>query len=324
MLVDLPVPLKAKAPACNNEIAMPIHNKPLSIRGLPSVRQLRAFAAVYDTGQVSAAAERLSLTQPAVTVLLRELETRLGVKLFDRSTRRLRRTDAAVEAIAHVERALAALESLGAAMAALADAQRGRVRIATTATIAQTLLPPLLRRYLDQHAAVHVEVLDVAPADFVETVLTGRADFGIGTLEAPVPGLREQVFLRDGLVAAAPASPQFPADRPLSWKQLARWPLVTVRSGYGVRRSIETAARDAGVQLQVAHEVSLLSTALAMAASGLGVAVVPGSLLQYGAHPQLVARRLVRPVVERNTAVVHRQERSLSPAAQAFVDMLGS
>jgi DNA-binding transcriptional LysR family regulator len=58
---------------------MPIHKKPLSQRGLPSVRQLRAFVAVYHAGQVSAAAEQLALTQPAVTVLLRELEARLGV-----------------------------------------------------------------------------------------------------------------------------------------------------------------------------------------------------------------------------------------------------
>jgi len=292
------------------------------MRGLPSVRQLRAFAAVYYTGQVSAAAERLALTQPAVTVLLRELEERLGVKLFDRSTRSLRRTEAATEAIAYVERALMELEGLGVSMAELAHARRGKVCIATTATIAQTLLPPMLRRYLDIHPDVRVEVQDVAPTNFVETVLAGRVDFGIGTLEAPVPGLREQVFLRDSLIAAAAATPEFPADRPITWKQLAALPLVTVKSGYGVRRSIEAAADSVGVQLQIAHEVSLLSTALAMAASGLGVAVVPGSLLQYGAHPQLIARRLVRPAVERHTAVVHLQERSLAPAAQAFVDLL--
>ena len=292
------------------------------MRGLPSVRQLRAFAAVYHTGQVSAAAERLALTQPAVTVLLREFEERLGVKLFDRSTRSLHRTEAATEAIGYVERALLELEGLGASMADLAHARRGRVGIATTAIIAQTLLPPMLRRYLDLHPAVRVEVQDVAPTNFLDTVLAGRVDFGIGTLEAPVPGLREQIFLRDTLIAAAPAAPGFPAGRPITWKQLATLPLVTVKSGYGVRRRIEAAAQSAGVQLQIAHEVSLLSTALAMAASGLGVAVVPGSLLQYGTHGQLVARRLVRPSVERHTAVVHLQGRSLAPPAQAFVDLL--
>lgn len=292
------------------------------MRALPSVRQLRAFVAVYHSGQVSAAADQLALTQPAVTVLLRELEGRLGVKLFDRSTRSLRRTDAALEAIAYAERALAELEGLGASMAELSGARRGRVRIAATSTVAQTLLPPVMRRFLDAHPGVKVEIEDVAPTGFVETLLAERVDFGIGTLEAPVPGLREQVFLRDSLAAVALAGADFPAGRPITWKQLAALPLVTVKPGYGVRRRIDTAAEAAGVRLQVAHEVSLLTTALAMAASGLGVAVVPGSLLAYGADPRLVARRLVRPAVARNTAVIFKVERALPPAAQAFVDLL--
>jgi DNA-binding transcriptional LysR family regulator len=301
---------------------MPIHKKPLSMRGLPSVRQLRAFVAVYHAGQVSAAAEQLALTQPAVTVLLRELEARLGVKLFDRSTRTLRRTEAAAEAIAYAERALGELEALVAGMAELAGARRGRVRIAATGTVAQTLLPPVMRRFLDAHPGVRVEIEDVAPTGFVETLLAERVDFGIGSLEAPVPGLREQVFLRDSLAAVALAGPDFVAGKPITWKQLAELPLVTVKPGYGVRRRIDAAAEAAGVQLRVVHEVSLLTTAVAMAGSGLGVAVVPGSLLQYGGDARLAGRRLVRPAVERNTAVLYRQERSLAPAAQAFVDLL--
>lgn len=292
------------------------------MRGLPSVRQLRAFVAVYHAGQVSAAAEQLALTQPAVTVLLRELEARLGVKLFDRSTRTLRRTEAAAEAIAYAERALGELAALTAGMAELAGGRRGRVRIAATATVAQTLLPPVMRRYLDAHPDVRVEIEDVAPTGFVETLLAERVDFGIGSLEAPVPGLREQVFLRDSLAAVALEGPDFVGGKPITWKQLAELPLVTVKPGYGVRRRIDAAAEAAGVPLRVVHEVSLLTTAVAMAGSGLGVAVVPASLLQYGGDPRLVGRRLVRPAVERNTAVLHRQDRSLTPAAQAFVDLL--
>ena len=301
---------------------MPIHKKPLSVRTLPSVRQLRAFVAVYHSGQISAAADQLALTQPAVTMLLRELEDKLGVKLFDRSTRALRRTEAALEAIGYAERALAELEAMGASMAELAGARRGRVRIAATSTVAQTLLPPLLRRFLDAHPDVKVEIEDVAPTGFVEALLLERVDFGIGTLEAPVPGLREDVFLRDSLAAVALAGPAFRADKPITWKQLAALPLITVKAGYGVRGRIEAAALEAGVQLQIAHEVSLLTTAIAMAASGLGVAVVPASLLAHGADPRLVARKIMRPHVERNTAVVYRAERSLSPAAAAFVAVL--
>ncbi len=292
------------------------------MRGLPSVRQLRAFAAVYHAGQVSAAAEQLALTQPAVTVLLRELEARLGVRLFDRSTRTLRRTEAAAEAIGYVERALGELEALGASMAELSGARRGRVRIAATSTVAQSLLPELLRAYLQAHPEVKVEIQDVAPTAFVETLLTGRVDLGVGTLEAAVPGLRERVFLHDALAAVAPEGAGFPAGRAITWKQLARHDVITVKAGYGVRRRIDAAAESAGVRLRIAHEVSLLGTAVALAASGLGVAVVPESLLAASAHPGLVARRLTRPGVTRSVAVVHPQERSLSPAAQAFADML--
>jgi LysR family carnitine catabolism transcriptional activator len=97
---------------------------------------------------------------------------------------------------------------------------------------------------------------------------------------------------------------------------------VTVKPGYGIRRSIDQAAAAAGVELAIAYEVSLLGTALAMAASGLGVSVLPASILPHAGYPNLVARRLVRPVVARNIAVVHKQGRSLSPAAVAFADLM--
>lgn len=301
---------------------MAIHKKPLSVRSLPSVRQLRAFVAVYHAGQVSAAAEQLALTQPAVTVLLRELEDKLGLKLFDRSTRALRRTEAAVEAIAYAERALAELEGMVADMAELAGARRGRLRIAATSTVAQTLLPEALRRFGASHPALKVEIEDLAPGEFVETLLAGRVDFGVGTLEAAVPGLKETVFLEDALAAVALEGPDFAPGRPITWKQLAALPLVTVKPGYGVRRRIDAAAESAGVRLRMVHEVSLLTTAVALAASGLGVAVVPASLLAGEDRRGLVARKLTRPAVPRNVAVIHKQERSLSPAAQAFAELL--
>lgn len=301
---------------------MAIHKKTARLSTLPSVRQLRAFVAVYDSGQLSAAAEALSLTQPAVTVLLRELEARLGVRLFDRSTRSLRRTEAAAEAIGYARRALAEMEGLGGSMAALARGERGRARIAATSTVAQTLLPTAMRRYRDRCPGVQLQIDDCAPGEFAERVLAERVDFGLGTLEGPVAGLEQRVVHRDHLAAVALAGPDFPADRPITWKQLARQPVITVLPGYGVRRRIDAAALEAGVELDLVHEVSLLTTAVAMAAAGLGVAVVPGSVFVPSQHPGLRARRLVRPQVARDIAVVFKSGRSLSPAAQAFAEVL--
>jgi DNA-binding transcriptional LysR family regulator len=301
---------------------MVIHKKPLSMRGVPSVRQLRAFVAIYHGGQLSAAAEQLALTQPAVSVLLRELEERLGVRLFDRTTRSLRRTEAADEAIVHAERVLAELDALGTAMADLASGRRGRVRVAATSTIAQTLLPQAMLRFLEIHAQVQVTIDDCAPGQFVEKILNEQVDFGVGTLDGKVAGLEERVFVRDHLSAIADRGVRFPNAEQLSWKQLAAHPLITVKPGYGVRGSIDRAAAEADAALRIVHEVTLLGTALAMAANGLGVAVLPASILAHAGYPRLVARRLVRPVVARNVSVVLKRGRSLSPSAAAFAGLL--
>lgn len=301
---------------------MPIHKKPLS--ALPSVRQLRAFVAVYQTGSVSVAAEQLALTQPAVSVLLRELEDRLGLRLFDRSTRSLRRTEAAAEAIGYAQRALAELDGMASSMAELSTGKRGRVRVAATATMAATLVPPAMRRFAELHPDVKVELEEVGPEAFVEVLLSERADFGVGTLEAPVPGLREDVFMRDTLVVAAAPTGKLPPGTTMTWKQLAAFPVVTVKPGYGIRRRIEEAAKAAGVALRIEHEVSLLGTALAMAAHGLAAAIVPASVVTPGFDARLVVRRLARPAVERPIGIVWKPERSLSPAAMAFADVVRS
>lgn len=295
------------------------------MRGVPSVRQLRAFAAVYHSGQLSSAAAALSLTQPAVSVLLRELEGRLGVRLFDRTTRSLHRTAAADEAIGHAERVLAELDALGSGMSELAAGRRGRVRIAVTSTIAQTLMPRALRRYTQQHPGVKVAIDDCAPSQFVETVLGGQVDFGVGTLQARTPGLDERVFVHDHLAVIADRDLRLPGVAAgITWRQLAALRLITVKPGYGVRNSIDAAAAEAGVRLEIAYEVTLLTTALAMAAGGLGPALLPASILAHADPSRLVARRLIRPTVARNIAVVTRQGRSLSPAAAAFADLLAS
>lgn len=292
------------------------------MKGVPSVRQLRAFAAVYHSGSLSGAAHHLSLSQPAVSMLLRELEERLAIRLFDRTTRSLKRTAAADEAIRYAERILAELDALNTNMASLAKGAQGRVRVAATSAIAQTLMPKAMQRYVQEHAEVELSIDDCAPSQFVHKLVSGQVDLGVGTLDGAQAGLQERVFIRDHLSVIADRSVRFPSATHVSWKQLSTHPLITVKPGYGVRSSIDRAAAEAGVTLTIAHEVTLLSTALAMAAGGLGVSVLPASILAHASYPDVVARRLTRPTVERNIAVVSVRGRSLSPAAQAFSDLL--
>lgn len=301
---------------------MSSHKKNLSLKDLPSIRQLRAFSVLYETGNVSAAAETLALTQPAMTVLLREFEEKLGVRLFERGPRGLQRTEAAAEAMIYVQRVLGDLNDLRSSMEAIASGTKGILRIAATSTIAQSSVPGLIHRFRQRHPLVQVTLDDCSPYEFTERIATERVHLGLGTLESTAPGLSERVFKKDWLHAVGHDTFFSGERQTITWKQLALKPIIAVKPGYGVRRSIDHAAACADVQLNLVQEVSLMSTALAMAEQGLGIALVPGSLASCPNYAQLVSLKILRPSVPRNLSAVYCSHRPLTPPAQAFIDML--
>lgn len=288
----------------------------------PSVRQLRAFRAVYQLRKLSAAAEQLSLTQSAVSVLIRQLEEGLGTRLFDRTTRSLRPTAAATEALATVERILRDLDALGTGLRDLGALRRGRVSLAITPTLAEILLPQVVERFAREHPGIHVVVDDCSPDQFVSRVVGEHVDFGVGTPERAAADVDTRKLATDSLALVCRPDHPLAHRRAPAWSDLQGHPIVTVRPGYGIRPMIDNAAAQAGVQLDVVNEVAFFSTALWMTQSGLGASIMPSAYARAAKDPSLVVRRLTRPVVTRDIAIVTKRGRSLSPAAQALADVL--
>ena len=294
------------------------------MRHTPTVKQLRAFAAVYRSGKVATAAAELSLTQSAVSALVRQLEGKLGVALFDRTTRALHRTAAADHLIATAERLLGELDGLARDAQALEEHQAGKIRVAVTPAVAQSLMPRALARFQREQPQTRVQLEDCAPDQFVAAILGERADFGIGVMEGEHPELVSEVLLRDQLCLLCHAGHSLAsAGKALRWKGLAGQPLIVVRPGYGSRRAIERAAAVAGIELQIVHEVSLLATAEAMARDGLGAAIVPASMAAEARRgADLVAHRLIAPTVSRDISVVSKKGHTLSAAARRFLALV--
>ena len=288
----------------------------------PTVRQLRAFRAVFQLRKLSAAAEQLSLTQSAVSVLIRQLEDGLGTRLFDRTTRSLRPTAAAVEAFATVERILRDLDSLGAGLRDLGALRRGRVSLAITPTLAEILLPPVVQRFTREHPGIQVQVDDCSPDQFVSRVVGEHVDFGVGTPERAAADVDTSRLATDTLALVCRPDHPLARRRTLAWSDLRGQPIVTVRPGYGIRPMIDGAAAQAGVVLDVVNEVAFFSTALWMTQCGLGASIMPSAYARAAREPGLLVRRLSRPVVTRDIAIVSKRGRSLSPAAQALADVL--
>ena len=287
-----------------------------------TLKQLRAFVAVYRRGKLAAAAEELGVTQSAVSVLIRQTEITLNTRLFDRTTRSLVPTQAAEDAFGIAERILQDVHTLGSNFRDLSEGSRGRVRLAATPATAAALLPATIRRFARRYTNIGLVIDDCAPNQFLSHIQSERVDFGIGTPPPEDSDFNVRILLEDQmhLVCAD--------DHPLALRSEVRWadlrgePLIVFRPGYGVRQLIESTLHKAGIVPTIAHEVGFLSTATWMAASGLGLTVLPTALAKLEARQGVTLRPLVEPVVMRTIALVTRKSRSLSPSCRLFIDML--
>lgn len=296
----------------------------MELAGKLSIKQIRAFVAVYRLRRLAAAAEQLSVTQSAVSVAIRQIETALDVRLFDRTTRTLEPTSAAHEAIGLAERILLDIEMFGTGIRQLGERKRGRVGVAVTPAVAAALLPSTVRKFTERYPAIRLSIDDCAPDQFLPRIAGEQVEFGVGSPEAGSSDLELQHLLHDRLCLVCSTDHPFASRRQVRWKDLQGMPVIAVRPGYGVRRLIDSVAGRAGVSLTIAHEVGFISSALWMAASGLGVSIWPAALVRHLVGEQLVLRPLVAPIVERPIYIVLKRGRSLSPASQTFVDLLRS
>jgi DNA-binding transcriptional LysR family regulator len=287
-----------------------------------TLKQLRSFVEVYHCRKISTAAERLFVTQSAVSLSLRQLEDTLGVQLFERTTRALRPTEAARNALPLAERALQDIQRLVSGLGDLTGLREGRVRIAATPSIAANILPALVASFGARHPGLVIEIDDCPPEQLLTRVLSEAADLAIGTPDRPTSDVATEVLARDAMCVVCRDGDPLLGPRRTTWAGLREQRLITVRPGDGIRRLFDDAVARAGVDLRPAFEVRLLSTALAMTAQGLGVAVLPGLLVAHSPYSGLTARRLTNPVIHRSIVMARLSGRPPSPAVTAFSSLV--
>jgi DNA-binding transcriptional LysR family regulator len=289
-----------------------------------NLRQLKAFVALYQSRNFAAAAERLFLTHSAVSVLIRQLEAEIGEKLFDRTTRTIRPTAAANDLLPLAERALREVSAIDEHFRGFSSGTLGKVSFAVTPALGVNFAPRAMRLFIEANPNMQVALEDCAPDQFVKRILSEQVEFGIGAPELVTSDIDCVPLIRDHLGLVLRANDPLARNERVLWTDLKDQPVIALKPGYGIRHLIDAALIEAGVSLRFAYEVSFLATALALAAEGLGVAVLPVSLTSDSRYPQLVARRLASPTVTRDICIVTKHNATLSPAAQVFLAFLKS
>ena len=286
--------------------------------------QLGAFAAVVELGSFSAAAERLQLTQPAVSLQVRQLEKRLGTLLVERVGRRARPTAAGAALLphaAHIDEAVAAaLDAVGAHAAGTA----GRVRLGTGATACIFLLPPVLRELRRRFPELELTVTTGNTAEIVKAVDSNTIDLALVTLPAAGRALVVTPVLDDEFVAVAPRGTVLPAR--VSPAALAKQPLLLFEPGGNTRRITDAWFARSGVALRPAMSLGSVEAIKELVAAGLGWAVLPQMAVRKEQARGAFAVAPLAPRLKRTLALVVRRDKRLQrPLSEAMraIEALG-
>ncbi len=286
-------------------------------------RQLAAFCAVVERKSFSQAAERLGVTQPAVSLQIRSLEQRFGRQLLDRSGRRVEPTEAGLRLYASAQRLLQAEEQLLEELESDDEGVvSGTLELGASTGPGGSVVPVLLCDFQERHPEVRVRLSVSDTQTVVAQVADRELELGVVGAGRRHRGVTFEPFFRDEVVLAVPASHPF-AGKTLTLEQLRTEPLIVMQEGAGVRQVIEDELRKAGSRLRdldVRLELGLQESVRSAVLAGHGVTFISRLAIESDLATGLLATARVRgldPV--REIFLARASGRTETRAARAFV-----
>jgi DNA-binding transcriptional LysR family regulator len=286
-------------------------------------RQLAAFCAVVELHSFSQAAERLGVTQPAVSMQIRALEERFGLRLLDRSGRRVEPTEAGQRLYRGAQRLIMLEEQLQSEVASVEEGDlRGRLEIGSSTGPGERVLPLLLCEFQRQSPAVSVSLSVFDTQTVVERVADRELELGVVGAARKHRGVVFEPFFRDDVVLACKPDHRF-ANRTITLDELRSEPLIVMQEGAGLRHLLEDELRPRGVRmrdLNVQLELGLQESVRSAVLAGYGVAFIAHSALESElAAGQLASARVEGLDPAREISIVQASGRSLTRVAEAFL-----
>lgn len=287
------------------------------------LHQLQAFIAVAERGSFRAAAEHIHLSPPALSRRIETLESIIGTKLFNRTTRKVELTSLGR---IFLDRARSAVDDLESAMLGIADiaaTRSGRVTVACVPSAALYFLPQVISSFSLKYPAMRIRVIDESMNQTLQSVLSGESDFGIGFMSTLMPEIHFEDIHNDPFVVAMRREHPLATRKSVSWSAIAGERLISVARSSGNRQLLDDVLTKAGIQANFAFEVSHIGTLLGMVEAGLGLAAVPRMALPAN-HGAVIGLPLKNPTISRSLGLLTRQGLALRPAAAMFHEHLSA
>ncbi|HEY9051572.1 MAG TPA: LysR family transcriptional regulator [Gammaproteobacteria bacterium] len=283
------------------------------------LQNLQAFISVSETGSFSKAAEKLFITQPAVSKRISSLEQQLNVRLFDRIGKTVQLTEAGAALLPGSRRILAELEESRRIISNLSGHVSGPLKLGTSHHIGLHRLPEVLRSYIQQYPAVDLDIHFMDSEEALEAVHKGELEIAIATLpEKPLQNLTTEIIWHDPLTIAVGNLHPLAGQKSLKLKDLMIYPAILPSQSTFTRALLEKTFGINTGMLKIAMETNYLETIKMLVSIGLGWSVLPLSMCD----DNLIGLDVNGMHMERQLGVAYHQERTLSNAARTLLDEL--
>jgi len=288
----------------------------------PTLQQMRMFLAVARCGSFCAAADEVAVSQSSLSIQIKSLESRVGVALFDRTTRAVRLTAAGAQLLGDAECLVAAADEFYGKSRQIAAGQTGQLRIATLPSVADEILPEAIARFQRQFPSVGIHIHETIEEELLAAVKSGHCDLGLTSARMLEHGLVFESLYRDELVAVMASTHELATQKRVSIKRLATQALILTKHTTSLRQAIDRAFVESGVSVIPVYEVRYMTTALSFAAKGLGIALLPSSTVRHWQCAGLAVSVIAGQAGSRTMGVLQLQADAAQPLSCRFVALL--
>lgn len=292
-----------------------------------SIRQLSAFISVADNGSFTRASEQMHLTQSAVSGLIKELESSLGIVLFDRTTRQLSLSVVGHHLLPQARRILNEMQLFENEASSLTSLAQGQVRLAVS-QFAASSMPAVIARFAKAYPDISVSLLDCSAENVLEHIQNIEVDLGVGTergFTEPDDDISADLLYQLPFCVVMPDNHALAQKTEVIWQDLVDTPLITLQGPFIEQVTAELDEEIASHIQQARYKVNFMSTALEMTRQGFGITLclpyMP-EVIDWVSANGLQMRPLAQPVKMRRFFIYQRSSRALSPASIAFKQFL--
>jgi LysR family transcriptional regulator, carnitine catabolism transcriptional activator len=285
-------------------------------------RQFRAFLLVAQHRSFSRAAEALYITPSGLSVLIRELESQLGFRLFNRTTRHVGLTTPGGELLSVVQQSLEKLDATVSRVGRMAAEASMALSIGAPPLIAANVLPEAIKEFRRHRPDIRIQVLDVGGEALTQMVEAGKLDMSVGAFFKPAPGIRRTPLFRFSLMVIRPDSDPTLRRSSTTWSALKGERLLALTPGQLVQQFIEKHLARIGVALHPSAVFNHLDTQIAMVEAGEGVAIIPSFVLPDCRNRKVVLSRLINPVINLDFSSISNRGKQLPAGANDFTSFL--